>query len=117
MPSPVVHRANEGIISTDAATWRLMRAESEHPSTQQAERRRVVRLDKKQNASAGRAPPGKASELVVGRRLCLRWAKRYAYPGSMHPSPVEGQNITTCPGVSRITEKGRQEKIFLPIWL
>jgi hypothetical protein len=40
--------------------------------------------DKKQNAHSGCAPPEKASEWLVPRRSCQRWAKNYnAYPGSM----------------------------------
>ena len=37
------------------------------------------------NAFPGRAPPEKASECLVRRRLCLRWARYcFAYPG-VHP--------------------------------
>ena len=37
----------------------------------------------KQIAPAGRAPPEKASECLVRRRLCRRWAESYPYPASI----------------------------------
>lgn len=80
MPSPAIHKANEGITSTDAATWRLRRAESKHTSTKQTERWRVRRPHKKQNAFANYAPPAKAFECVVRLRWCLRWARGYPQP-------------------------------------
>ncbi len=33
--------------------------------------------------SPGRAPPEKAFKCVVRQRLCRRWARNYAYPGSI----------------------------------
>ena len=39
------------------------------------------------NALPGRASPEKASDRVVRRRLCLRWARSYAYPGSILATP------------------------------
>ncbi len=43
----------------------------------------------KQNALPGRAPPERASEFVLRLQLCLRWARDYAYPGSMFEPPQE----------------------------
>ncbi len=47
----------------------------------------------KQNALAGRPVPGKASECLVRRRLCRRWARSYAYPGSIPASPEGALSI------------------------
>ncbi len=41
----------------------------------------------KQNALPSRTMPEKASECLVRRRLCQRWAMCYAYPGSIPTSP------------------------------
>jgi len=46
----------------------------------------------------GHAPPEKAFECLVRLRLCLRWAKNYAYPGSIPHSPPEGLSIAEAPG-------------------
>ncbi len=35
-----------------------------------------------------RRPPGKASEYLVRQRLCRKWARSYAYPGSIRTSPL-----------------------------
>jgi len=40
-------------------------------------------LPKKQNALAGGASAERASGCLIRRRLCRRWARGYAYPGSM----------------------------------
>ncbi len=47
----------------------------------------------RKNAFADRAPPEKASNGVVRRRLCQRWAMAYAYPGSISAFPVRGYSI------------------------
>ncbi len=44
-----------------------------------------------QNTLMGRAPAGGASEFVVRHRLCRRWVKKYAYPGSTPSAPLVKQ--------------------------
>ncbi len=57
---------------------------------------------KNKNALPGQAPPEKASECVLRRQLCQRWARSYAYPGSIPSPPAEGSNIAQgSGGVSR----------------
>lgn len=62
---------------------------------------------KKQTPSRGVLRPRRRCNCLKRRRVCRRWAKTYGYPGSIHPSPVDGLNITICPGVSRFTEGRR----------
>jgi len=41
----------------------------------------------------GRAPPERASDCLVPRRLWQRWAKGYRYPGSIPEPSAEGLSI------------------------
>ncbi len=50
-------------------------------------------VTEKHNALPGHAPPEKASECSVRRRLCRWWAKDYRYPGSIPEPPAEGLSI------------------------
>ncbi len=44
---------------------------------------------KNENAFPGRAPPEKASECLVRRRLCQRWIQDYGHPGFTLTPPRE----------------------------
>ncbi len=48
----------------------------------------------------GRASPKKASECLVRHRLCRRWVKDDAYPGSMHVTPDEAKQEQDIAGLS-----------------
>ncbi len=52
----------------------------------------------KQNALPSRTMPEKASEWLVRRRLCRKWARGYRYPDSIPHSPPEGLSIGGGPG-------------------
>ncbi len=49
--------------------------------------------DQSKNALPDRTSPEKASECVVRRRMCRKWAMDYGYPGSIPGPPEEALSI------------------------
>ncbi len=62
-------------------------------SLEKVSQRCLFHYPRKQNAFAGRAPPEKAFDCLVRRRLCQRWARGYRYPGSMATLVPPGRSL------------------------